>query len=330
MEGIIAVPAIPLTALLLLLCIPRAWRTFAWRSLVFAVACASVALAAEKTHGVRFPDATHVAIDFLAFLWVSEVVAFVAAALWWSWRESKLITAVLGTCVVVFLGAIARDELGKARLQYTHVEGIVRAAESGAPIAGARVLVIWETEPGGYARNACTWVAAAETDGQGRYRVHVDAAKMKGVNEVTKQEMEGGYPAVRIYKAGRQLTRSDRIDSDAREVRNRLGPFARFAGPAEVTIRHHDTMAVAQGESSERMKTLLALSHPEPGCRTYDGIDSIRAYFDAIATEARAIASSEDDQAYARIIDARAASPVGPGAEANLDTSLPIKYKWSR
>lgn len=330
MEGIIAVPAFPLTALLLLLCIPRSWRTFATRSLIFAVACASIVLAAEKTHGVRFADGTHVAIDFLAFLWISEVVAFVAAALWWSWRESKITALVLGTCVLVFLGAIAKEQLGKARLQYTRVEGDVRAAESGAPIAGARVLVIWETEHGSYARNACTWVAATETDAQGRYRVRVDAARMKGVNGVTKEEVEGGYPIVRVYKPGRQLPRSKQIDSDERELQNRLGPFARLAGPAEVTIRYHDTMAIAQGNSSERMKTLLALSHPEPGCSSYDQLDTIKAYFEAIAAEARTIASSEDDRAYARIVDARAAIPIGQGAEANLDTSLPIKYRWSR
>jgi len=109
------------------------------------------------------------------------------------------------------------------------------------------------------------------------------------------------------------------MSSDESAVKERMGFLGRFSSnPSVVTLSYATQMQASHDSPHERLRRLLRLSRPKPDCRSYDNLPAIRDYYEAIASEARAIAASADDAEFADVLTARAATPVGPGAEVNI------------
>jgi len=109
------------------------------------------------------------------------------------WRYK--IAAFVAACV--FVCCVSEGCMSAQRLSYARVEGTVVDANSGAPVAGAHVLVEWSVTFGSHASStACTWIAATRTDNEGRFVLIADPSRMKGLNPTINKVMEGGAPGI--------------------------------------------------------------------------------------------------------------------------------------
>ncbi len=201
---------------------------------------------------------------------------------------------------------------------YTRIEGTIKDELTSVPLGGVFVLVNWESM--GRGPSLCTWIAATETDANGRFLIQVDPKKLRADDAIAGRIRIGGYPSIRFFKVGMAKADTGKWGdwleyNDSRgKPRQSNVAIKQSNNPGEETISLSAAMRVSQADRHDRIRELLIDSAPKSECENFENEERIKKFYQAVAVEANAIAKTPYERKLSDVITARAESPIGRGA----------------
>lgn len=203
--------------------------------------------------------------------------------------------------------AVAID-LEVRSVAYVEIKGVIRDGRTNAPLEDARVYATWTAVSyGGYGRgtSVCLRFAAGKSDSQGRFSIVTPEWA------VFRPGLAQQFVDIRIHKAGWQEM-PDGDSEDGRAMKLEEEKVASAAALSQGGILAKRRIGVdarlfpAREDANDRLRRLRSMTMREPRCENRGEDRPIQEYFEAIASEAQALAKTKYEKALADLLASRA------------------------
>src|SRR5690349_9924383 len=223
-------------------------------------------------------------------------------------------------------------------IAFVEVKGVVRDDATNAPIAGANVEAIWTGATYGFHSTSynCLRVDATRTRPDGSFSFVAPA------NAVYRKGMAQQGVDVRVHSRGME----ERFEPGAmyramKTTPDKRSAAVKLAGPKELGLEMEPRLIAMTQDASDRLRFLKELAEqPVQSCETQGDSHEIQLYLEALAAEARSLATtkyqrtiSEDLASCARMVSCPATvwtlshqvDPADPDSRNHQDMT-PLMY----
>ena len=188
-------------------------------------------------------------------------------------------------------------------IAFVEVRGVVRNDATGVPVAGAKVLAIWEGTTYGFhgSFRHCLRVDAATSDATGTFSLVAPSTT------VYRKGMAQQYVDVRIHARGMQESLPPgSVDRPYNAVRRAQSGLGKFVGPKEYVLQVEPRVHPTPEDVPDRLVALQRAARQPFKCETTGDRQQVQGFYEALASEALGIARSKYEVAVAKALESDA------------------------